>query len=133
MAQQTVGMIGLGIMGSAMSANLIRAGFRVAGFDVVPRRRAEHKRAGGVAARSPREVAKRSGIIITSPARISHDSRKRVHGVRITGAMPTASRSTASWHWRCGTNRAWISAAIGSGVGRHDQANNHWACAYLVS
>src|SRR5882672_1382547 len=66
MAQQSVGMIGLGIMGSAMSANLARAGFRVAGFDVVPRRRAEHKRAGGVAARSPREVAKRSGIIITS-------------------------------------------------------------------
>src|SRR5258707_7317518 len=66
MAQQSVGMIGLGIMGSAMSANLARAGFRVAGFDVVPRRRAEHKRAGGGAARSPREVAKRSGIIITS-------------------------------------------------------------------
>ena len=44
MAQQTVGMIGLGIMGSAMSANLMRAGFRVAGFDVLRRRRAEHKR-----------------------------------------------------------------------------------------
>jgi 3-hydroxyisobutyrate dehydrogenase-like beta-hydroxyacid dehydrogenase len=66
MAQQSVGMIGLGIMGSAMSANLTRAGFRVAGFDVVPRRRAEHARSGGVAARSPREVAKRSDIIITS-------------------------------------------------------------------
>jgi len=66
MAQQTVGMIGLGIMGSAMSANLMRAGFRVAGFDVVPRRRAEHKRSGGVAAKSPRDVAKRADPIITS-------------------------------------------------------------------
>ncbi len=66
MAQQTVGMIGLGIMGSAMSANLMRAGFRVAGFDVVPRRRAEHKRAGGVAAKSPRDLAKRADLIITS-------------------------------------------------------------------
>jgi 3-hydroxyisobutyrate dehydrogenase-like beta-hydroxyacid dehydrogenase len=66
MAQQTVGMIGLGIMGSAMSANLLRAGFRVAGFDVVPRRRAEHKRIGGVAARSPCEVARRTSVIITS-------------------------------------------------------------------
>ena len=66
MKPQTVGMIGLGIMGSAMSANLARAGFRVAGFDVAPRRRAEHARSGGVAARSPRAVAKRSGIIITS-------------------------------------------------------------------
>jgi len=66
MAQQTVGMIGLGIMGSAMSFNLGRAGFRVVGFDVAPRRRAEHKRSGGVAARSPREVAKRVDIIVTS-------------------------------------------------------------------
>jgi 3-hydroxyisobutyrate dehydrogenase-like beta-hydroxyacid dehydrogenase len=66
MAQQSVGMIGLGIMGSAMSANLARAGFRVAGFDVAPRRRAEHKRLGGIAARSARDVAKRTDIIITS-------------------------------------------------------------------
>jgi putative dehydrogenase len=66
MKPQTVGMIGLGIMGSAMSANLTRAGFRVAGFDVVPRRRAEHKRAGGVAAKSPRDVARRADLIVTS-------------------------------------------------------------------
>jgi 3-hydroxyisobutyrate dehydrogenase-like beta-hydroxyacid dehydrogenase len=66
MAQQVVGMIGLGIMGSAMSFNLARAGFRVVGYDVVPRRRAELARSGGAAARSPREVAKRTDIIITS-------------------------------------------------------------------
>ncbi|TMG92461.1 MAG: NAD(P)-dependent oxidoreductase [Betaproteobacteria bacterium] len=66
MKQQTVGMIGLGIMGSAMSFNLGRAGFRVAGYDVAPKRRAEHARAGGIAARSAREVARRSNIIITS-------------------------------------------------------------------
>lgn len=66
MAQQSVGMIGLGIMGSAMSANLARAGFRVLGYDVLARRRAEHKRAGGVAARSAREVAGRASIIVTS-------------------------------------------------------------------
>jgi L-threonate 2-dehydrogenase len=66
MTQQTVGMIGLGIMGSAMSYNLLRAGVRVVGFDVVPRRRAEHKRAGGVAAKSPRDVARRADVVITS-------------------------------------------------------------------
>jgi 3-hydroxyisobutyrate dehydrogenase-like beta-hydroxyacid dehydrogenase len=59
-------MIGLGIMGSAMSFNLGRAGFRVVGYDVVPKRRAEHARAGGVAAASPRAVARRAGILITS-------------------------------------------------------------------
>ncbi len=41
MAQHNVGMVGLGIMGSAMSFNLGRAGFRVAGYDVMPKRRAE--------------------------------------------------------------------------------------------
>src|SRR5439155_3745722 len=66
MTQQTVGMVGLGIMGSAMSFNLGRAGFRVAGFDVVPRRRAEHQRAGGVAAKSPRDVARRADLLVTS-------------------------------------------------------------------
>jgi 3-hydroxyisobutyrate dehydrogenase-like beta-hydroxyacid dehydrogenase len=66
MAQQTVGMIGLGIMGSAMSFNLGRAGVRVVGYDLASRRRAEHKRSGGVAAKSPRDVAKRADIIITS-------------------------------------------------------------------
>src|SRR6266568_627117 len=66
MAERTAGMIGLGIMGSAMSANLIRAGFRVIGYDVLPRRRAEFRRLRGAAARSPREVARRAGVIVTS-------------------------------------------------------------------
>src|SRR6266700_4263537 len=66
MTQQAVGMIGLGIMGSAMSFSLGRAGFRVAGYDVAPRQRAAHARAGGIAARSARDVAKRTDIIITS-------------------------------------------------------------------
>jgi 3-hydroxyisobutyrate dehydrogenase-like beta-hydroxyacid dehydrogenase len=66
MVQAAVCVIGLGIMGSAMSFNLGRAGFRVVGFDVVPRRRAEHTRAGGIAARSPRDVARRANIIVTS-------------------------------------------------------------------
>ena len=42
-----VGVIGLGIMGSAMSANLVKAGFEVRGYDVVADapRRAEEARA----------------------------------------------------------------------------------------
>jgi len=66
MAQQVVGIIGLGIMGSAMSLNLGRTGFHVAGYDIAPRRRAEHKRSGGVAAKSVRDVARRTGVVITS-------------------------------------------------------------------
>jgi len=64
--KNTVGMIGLGIMGSAMSANLVKAGFDVLGFDPVPARCRELKRAGGVAAKSGRDVAARSHIVITS-------------------------------------------------------------------
>src|SRR5262252_2600394 len=66
MVQQTVGMIGLGIMGSAMSHNLLRSGARVVGYDVAPRARSEHKRAGGAVAKSPRDLARRANIIITS-------------------------------------------------------------------
>ncbi|HZF19372.1 MAG TPA: NAD(P)-dependent oxidoreductase [Burkholderiales bacterium] len=66
MAQHTVGMIGLGIMGSAMSINLMRAGVRVIGYDVVPGARAAHRRAGGVPVKSPREVARRADTVIIS-------------------------------------------------------------------
>jgi 3-hydroxyisobutyrate dehydrogenase-like beta-hydroxyacid dehydrogenase len=63
---QRVGVIGLGIMGSAMSANLVKARFDVCGFDVVPARRAALKRARGKSCDSAAEVAARAGIVITS-------------------------------------------------------------------
>ncbi len=66
MAKNPVGMIGLGIMGSAMSANLVRAGFGVLGYDVVAERRAEHRKAAGDAARNGREVAKACSRVVTS-------------------------------------------------------------------
>ena len=42
-----VGVIGLGIMGSAMSANMVRAGYEVRGYDIVAARRAALRQAGG--------------------------------------------------------------------------------------
>lgn len=66
MPKNTVGMIGLGIMGSAMSANLVKAGFDVLGFDPVAAGCRALKRAGGRVAKSGRDVAARSRIIITS-------------------------------------------------------------------
>ena len=38
-ARASVGVIGLGIMGSAMAANLMRAGYRVIGYDVLAKPR----------------------------------------------------------------------------------------------
>lgn len=61
-----VGMIGLGIMGSAMAGNLLAAGFRVVGHDVLPERRRALARQGGAAAGSAAAVAKRVAIAITS-------------------------------------------------------------------
>lgn len=64
-SQSTVGMLGLGIMGSAMSPNLLAAGFRVIGFDVSADRMAAFAAAGGTPAASPRAVAEAADIIIS--------------------------------------------------------------------
>ena len=63
-APRRVGVIGLGIMGSAMSANLVKAGFEVRGFDIVPARRAALKRAGGKPVSSLSGL--KSDVVITS-------------------------------------------------------------------
>ena len=64
----TVGMIGLGIMGHAMSANMVKDGFGVVGYGG-PRSNKEKiialKKVGGIGAHSPKEVAKQADIINT--------------------------------------------------------------------
>jgi 3-hydroxyisobutyrate dehydrogenase-like beta-hydroxyacid dehydrogenase len=63
---KNVGMIGLGIMGSAMSKNLIAAGFNVIGYDISPRAVEAFTGLGGTAAASIAEVGKAANILITS-------------------------------------------------------------------
>lgn len=63
-----VGIVGVGIMGSAFAKNLLNAGFRVIGFDVSLSATAALKAAGGEAAASARDVADRVPIVITSLA-----------------------------------------------------------------
>ncbi len=65
MTAPRVGMLGLGIMGGAMSRNLAAAGFTVIGFDVAPQRMAEFASAGGVPASCPRAVAEQADIIVS--------------------------------------------------------------------
>jgi len=62
----TVGVIGLGIMGGAMSANLVDGDFRVSGYDVDPTASERLAAKGGEIATSPGAVAQQAGIIITS-------------------------------------------------------------------
>jgi 3-hydroxyisobutyrate dehydrogenase-like beta-hydroxyacid dehydrogenase len=64
--RQTVGMIGIGIMGSAMSKNLLNAGFSVVGYDVLPAAVAAFSEIGGKAAKSVSELADQTDILITS-------------------------------------------------------------------
>jgi 3-hydroxyisobutyrate dehydrogenase-like beta-hydroxyacid dehydrogenase len=61
-----VGVVGLGVMGSAMSAHLLAAGFPVLGFDIDARRRDEHGERGGAACRSAAEVAAGAEVVVTS-------------------------------------------------------------------
>jgi len=66
MPKQSVGMIGLGIMGSAMAANLIAAGYPVIGYDVLAKRREDHRRAGGRVARRCRDIVRQAEIVVCS-------------------------------------------------------------------
>jgi L-threonate 2-dehydrogenase len=61
-----VGVVGLGVMGSAMSGNLITAGFTVVGFDIDPQRIAAHARQGGEVADSPSAVADTVDAVVLS-------------------------------------------------------------------
>jgi len=62
----SVGFVGLGVMGSAMAAHLLRGGYPVNGFDTDPDRVEFHLAQGGLAADSAREVGEKSDVIITS-------------------------------------------------------------------
>lgn len=66
MPTKRVGVVGLGVMGSAMSKNLIASGFDVTGYDIAPARMDEFVAAGGHAAASPRAVAEAVEVLITS-------------------------------------------------------------------
>jgi 3-hydroxyisobutyrate dehydrogenase len=61
-----VGIVGIGIMGTAMMRNLLRDGFEVVGYDVAERAMARLAEAGGTAATSPRDVAEKAEILISS-------------------------------------------------------------------
>jgi 2-hydroxy-3-oxopropionate reductase len=63
--QNVVGFIGLGIMGGPMAANLVRAGFDVAGHNRSPAAQDKLVSAGGRAAGSAAAVAAQAGVVIT--------------------------------------------------------------------
>ncbi|WP_237478331.1 NAD(P)-dependent oxidoreductase [Lichenibacterium dinghuense] len=62
----SIGIIGLGIMGGAMSRNLVAAGWDVVGFDVSEARRAEAEADGVAPAADVADLARRAPLILTS-------------------------------------------------------------------
>ena len=68
---QTVGVIGLGIMGGMMAEALCAAGYKVVGYDPVAAARARLKKAGGRPLASATAVAAAADIVITSLAKAS--------------------------------------------------------------
>ncbi len=61
-----LGIIGLGIMGSAIARNCVRAGFSVTGFDTDPARCRELEAAGGTPRASAADVAAAADVVLTS-------------------------------------------------------------------
>ena len=61
-----VGIVGIGVMGKAMMRNVVRGGLEVVGYDVAEGAMARLAEAGGIAAASPRDVAEKVEILITS-------------------------------------------------------------------
>jgi putative dehydrogenase len=63
---KTVGVVGLGAMGSAMAIMLVKAGFEVVGFDLRDAALDELEANGGKRGDSPRDVAEKSDVVLLS-------------------------------------------------------------------
>jgi 2-hydroxy-3-oxopropionate reductase len=62
---EKIGFIGLGIMGSPMAKNLLKAGYLLTVYDIVPEKIDDVVRAGAQAGSSSKEVAEKSDVVIT--------------------------------------------------------------------
>lgn len=60
-----IGFIGLGIMGKPMARNLLKAGYPLTVYDIVPDKAEEVVEAGAKAGSSSKDVAEKSEVIIT--------------------------------------------------------------------
>ena len=67
---ESIGVVGLGVMGSAMSGHLVAAGMEVIGFDIDAEKVAALVERDGLSADSAREVAERAGIVLLSLASV---------------------------------------------------------------
>ena len=84
---KTVGIVGLGIMGSAIARNLVERGWKVIGYDIDAGKRAELAQAGVTIASGVDQVARDAAIVMTSlptPAAVADVA----HGIANSGQPP---------------------------------------------
>src|SRR5690349_11415639 len=60
----TIGFIGLGLMGQAFTKRLVECGFAVVGYDIVPEKVQQAAKHGVKPAASPADVARASDIVL---------------------------------------------------------------------
>lgn len=84
---KVVGIVGVGIMGSAFMQNLRKAGFDVVGFDIAQKGKQALEAAGAKVAVSPRDVAERTEILFTSLPTVAalHEATAGKDGIAAAG------------------------------------------------
>jgi putative dehydrogenase len=126
---ETIGFVGLGIMGSAMAKHIRADGFGVCGYDIAASAMETLAAAGGEPAASPRDVAERTNIILTSLAteqsfRAVIGGERGIAGARDNGQL-VVDMSTLSLETKTGARDTLRSAGMRmmdcpvSGTGSH--------------
>jgi 3-hydroxyisobutyrate dehydrogenase len=86
-----VAILGLGIMGSGMAANLLRKGFAVTVYNRNPQKAQELMSAGATVAQTPAEAAASSEFIITM---LSDDAASRAVWMGTNGALSAVQQNS---------------------------------------
>lgn len=96
---QRVGMLGVGIMGRAMAANLVQAGFAVSGYDPDPKAMKRLKAVGGQPCASAGELAGVVDVIVCAlpGPQALHDAAQQIaaHGKRQLLVVETSTLDIA--------------------------------------
>ena len=94
----SVGLIGLGLMGTAMSTRLLAAGYDVVGYDPAHEARQAHETRGGMLADSPADAATACRVVILSlpNGRISRSVCMDPDGIRETAGPDTIVVETST-------------------------------------
>jgi 3-hydroxyisobutyrate dehydrogenase-like beta-hydroxyacid dehydrogenase len=99
MAESSIAVIGLGLMGSRMSARLLAAGHPLRGYDPDPDRTAEFESTGGVPADSPAEAVTGcwAALLSLPNSEISREVCLGPGGIGESGAELTVYDATTGW------------------------------------